>query len=302
MIGHGANEKGHDGIQLWITKTRPLHKDGPLITKSNLAIVDSSPSMLIVKLTTSTWRCLLVAGRAPHSGRGEHEVALFWKQVSTRVRQYERDFPILFLGDTNGHLGQFSSEAVGSVAPATENLAGHYFHDWMLEHRLFAPSTLSQYHEGPEHHTFVTPDGDHTARIDYIALPAGLIYTKIHTKVEHSIDVSTHRPDHFHLLCTIQFDQVCRVGQRRVQPKPRLNLEECAMNMQSESDYYHQLLRGHLQTPNWHLDPHASADLLAQQTNEAIHAIAPTTRKWRRKHHLEDETWHLVEQKKRAFR
>lgn len=137
MIGHGANEKGHDGIQLWITKTRPLHKDGPLITKSNLAIVDSSPSMLIVKLTTSTWRCLLVAGRAPHSGRGEHEVALFWKQVSTRVRQYERDFPILFLDDTNGHLGQFSSEAVGSLAPATENLAGHYFHDWMLEHRLF---------------------------------------------------------------------------------------------------------------------------------------------------------------------
>ena len=50
----------------------------------------------------------------------------------------------------------------------------------MLEHRLFAPSTFEQYHEGPDHHTFVTPDGDHTARIDYVALPRALNYVQTH--------------------------------------------------------------------------------------------------------------------------
>ena len=50
------------------------------------------------------------------------------------------------------------------------------------------------------------------------------------------------------------------------------------------------------------MDPHASADLLAWQTSQAVAEIAPAGSKWKRKHHLLPETWELIEQKKAAFR
>ena len=66
---------------------------------------------------------------------------------------------------------------------------------------LFAPSSFGEYHAGDVHSTFVSPDGEHSARIDYVALPRHIPFDSITTRVDDTLDVSLHRPDHFPPLC-----------------------------------------------------------------------------------------------------
>ena len=300
LVGHCADNRGQDGIQLWISKTKPLFAGGSLVTMKHILIVEANPSFLVVKLQLPEWHCLLVTGRAPHSGHGEQTIAAYWHFASSTIRKFERDWPVFFLGDTNGHLGQHPSEAVGDLAPATENLAGHFFHDWMLSHSLFAPSCFAAHHEGSLHDTFVSPDGEHSARIDYIALPRNFEYEQITTRVDDTLDVSLHRPDHFPFVCHLKFSHRVPSSRRTRHGRQRFNMAEFAYNMQATSN--HHFLRASLPNPAWSMDPHASADLLAWQTSQAVAEIAPAGSKWKRKHHLLPETWELIEQKKAAFR
>lgn len=167
IVGHPADARGHDGVQMWFSKTKPLYRDGPCISMKHLKVVTSTPTLLIVKLDMPRWKCLFITGRAPHSGRANHECLQFWTYVSKHVRSYANNMPIFFAGDTNGHLGNHETVAVGPHYASTENSPGSLFHDWLLEHDLWAPSTFATTHVCELNATFKSPDGNHATRIDY---------------------------------------------------------------------------------------------------------------------------------------
>ncbi|CAL1158649.1 unnamed protein product [Cladocopium goreaui] len=57
-----------------------------------------------------------------------------------------------------------------------------------------------------------------------------------------------------------------------------------------------------LHNPIWNLDPHQSADHLARNAYHALQQITPKIHRWRRKHHVDESTWALVEEKKMLCR
>jgi len=54
--------------------------------------------------------------------------------------------------------------------------------------------------------------------------------------------------------------------------------------------------------PSWSADPHYTADVLAEQTQQAIQRLAPSSRWHPRKTHISDVTWQLVDRKKFLFK
>ena len=66
------------------------------------------------------------------------------------MKPVAHDHLLFFLGDTNGHLGEMTSTSVGLHGGNRENGPGHEFHNWMLEHTLFAPSTFADTHRGEQ--------------------------------------------------------------------------------------------------------------------------------------------------------
>ena len=301
IIGHPCDARGQDGIQMWLTKTKPLYLNGPCILMKNVPIVHATPSILIVKVDMNHWRCLFVTGRAPHAGRPAHEVIQFWDQISKKVRQYVHVMPIFFLGDTNGHLGAHPTSAVGSRHPSTENAPGTAFHDWLLEHRLWLPSTFDRYHTGDRDATHISPDGQSETRIDYVALPTAIEYNQITSWVDDTIDLGGIRIDHYATLCHCQFDKTIPAS-----PKPRQSWykkpSRYAIAEQLRDPASSEALYQLLSNPAWNVDPHLSADHLALCTQHALHQITPTTTRWRRKSHIDAATWDIVEAKKMHFR
>ena len=303
IVGAPATREGRDGVQLWISKTLPIYEGGPLIQQKDITIVEANPTALIVKLRTLHWRCLLITGRAPHSGHGLLNAEHYWHNISVKIRQLSRTWPTFFLGDTNGHLGAVTTEAIGDHHPRQENDSGTAFHQWLLEHHLFAPATFGQHHQGDTHCTFVSPDGDHSTRIDYVAVPNQLHYEELCTWVATDIDTLTQRVDHVPVLCHLTVKQFFGDAKpaRRLGRPSQFGLGDTFGQTFQDPAMLHAL-HDAIQMPPWCTDPHATADTLAAQTQQAVQHLLPKVRRWPRKTHISDETWQIVQHKKSLFK
>ena len=178
VIGHPAHD-GRDGIQVWISKQHSWYQGGAPATMKNLTLIDSGSSHMILKIQFPRWRCILITGRAPHSGRPEHECQDFWNAISAKIRPFWHSWPIFFAGDTNGHVGSVNTASIGPYGATQENCSGMHLHRRLLEYRLFLPCTFEQHHRGDLHTTFTSHNGQHETRIDYVAVPRDLAYNKL---------------------------------------------------------------------------------------------------------------------------
>ena len=301
IVGHPCDHLGHDGVQLWFAKNLPLHPNGSHILLKHLKILTSSPTFLAVKLEMPGWKCVFVTGRAPHSGHDDVHNEKFWANISSAIRQYTSQMPLFFLGDTNGHLGEHVTAAVGDHGAVTENAPGKQFHDWILEHGLWLPCTFAAHHDGGRHSTFVTPNGEHESRIDYIAIPTCIHFHEVTTWVAEDLELGGARIDHLATMChckyAIDASSDNKGKQLRETNGSMFGLAESLRDPQAA-----QALQKYLCNPSWYLDPHRSADHLAQQTQQALQTLAPRNQIWRRKRHVPDEVWSLVDGKKKLFR
>ena len=149
-----------------------------------------------------------------------------------------------------------------------ENQAGQFFHEWMLCHELFAPSTFEAWHQKTASATHVSPNG-HEVRIDYVALPRMLHFKSIKSWVSEDIDLSITRYDHNAVLCQIEFDHVTTLARkplRSFQP----DVQDLANNLQHDECLHY--LHSAIYTSPWCVDPHTSATQLASTAFDATQA------------------------------
>ena len=298
IFGHPADARGQDGIQLWISKTLPVGSECGPFGREHVRIVASAPNLIVAKLRINSWSCIVISCRAPHSGRPRSEAVAFWSNINGILQRFANQLPVFFCGDANAHLGEVPSSAVGQLYATNENQAGQFFHEWMLCHELFAPSTFEAWHQKTASATHVSPNG-HEVRIDYVALPRMLHFKSIKSWVSEDIDLSITRYDHNAVLCQIEFDHVTTLARkplRSFQP----DVQDLANNLQHDECLHY--LHSAIYTSPWCVDPHTSATQLASTAFDATRHLAHPRSRWRRKSHISEATWALVERKKHLFK
>ena len=298
IVGHPATLTGQDGIQLWVSKRLPIDGEGTLIQRQDIKIVASAADYLIASLKLHTWRCIIVTCRAPHSGKPRTDAYQFWHNITAILQKKARGAPVFFCGDANAHLGEQITASVGPHQSSVENQAGALFHDWLLLHDLYLPATFQHLHHG-EAATFLAPDGKHETRIDYVALPREIEFDLIESQVESNIDLSVHRHDHFAVSCRLHLKVPRRPNQR---PRSCKGVDVRDLSCKLQQDQYMHLLHYSVSAPPWTLDPHASAEWLANSTSQAVSQIAQSKGMWKRKSHISAFTWDLVDVKKNLFK
>ena len=299
VLGHPATPQGQDGIQLWISSCIPLSTTNALIRREHIRIVYSCPTTLIAKVNIGTWKCVVVTSRAPHSGRPRHEALSHWSAITTALHRKAAGWPIFFCGDANAHVGGCPTTAVGDLAPAQENQAGELFHHWLLAHNLKLPATFAESHYGLAHHSYHSPDGKHGTRIDYVAVPQETQYDTLNSWIAEDIDLSVLRTDHHAVLCHCSF-AVPAPSQRRMRKKPVWDSHFLSQQLLQEDVLY--TLHSAVPSIPWYVDPHVAASQLAHYTTVALQQVARPRKTWRRKSHISDNTWALIEHKKFHFK
>lgn len=136
---------------------------------------------------------------------------------------------------------------------------------------------------------------------DYVAIPHCINYHNVQSWIDDTIDFGGARIDHFAALCRCQFGILgfkSPFQPRKKQRKPSRHVIAAQLRDPSSAVFLHNALSN----PAWHVDPHQSADHLAECTQRALNHLIPYARRWRRKSHVDESTWTLVEEKKQLFR
>eukprot|EP00435_Cladocopium_sp_Y103_P026565 s3814_g6.t1 len=272
ILAAPATRQGYYGVQLRVSKSIQVATEVLHVKAAHLRILSHDARHLIVRFAPPGLRLLIMVGHAPCDG-GQSAAAQWWKQFGGAVPCSYNSWPKLCLIDANSRIGSLTSCAVGDHQADEENEAGALMHQWLIDHNMFAPQTMSEHHEGPPA-TFVHSKGNE-GRIDFVLIDQCLRNTDIRTRVS-DIDLSLQKTDHMPVLASIPV--VVRLSACK-HPK-KFHLSNDAV----------------VEAPgpiSWATDVHTHAATL----HSWLRRCQPDRRLAPRKKNLSSETWDLIRQK-----
>ena len=181
----------------------------------------------------------------------------------------------ILLVDANARVGSLTSQAIGSHQASEENAHGAMMHQWIVDHHMFVPQTMAEHHEG-EAATFAHATGV-AGRIDFVLLDECFRHPDLRTSVL-DIDLAVQRPDHYAVAADVPMHFWHCSHRQRISSRKKVT------NAASDT------------TPiivPWSTDVHSHA----AQLHAWLQRCQPRKPRLPRKRHLQDATWHLIQNK-----
>ena len=293
----GASTEGSRGCELWLDRTIPYatsakekHCFQP--NQVHIARADDRSLLAIIRAPHLMLRILVL--HAPHQAAKDVPYEQWWTDIQATVQTVNPHIPIIILGDMNAKLGSVSSVAVDSHGAEEENKTGHQLHAFMLECRLWAPSTFEQHHEGPTF-TWISSEGA-SHRLDFALLPQDWKSFDVRSKMLHNVDLCTIRDDHMPISIEVRMSK--RQSTCAKPNRCRIDVRKC-----SDPESQQQFL-AHLRNPPnipWEVGIGEHAEILTQWLQDgAIQCFKPSKTQPRQKY-LSDLTWNIVQTRKQLL-
>ena len=171
-----ANEKGSGGCALWLSKHRPYAQQEGVelkFSRDQVTVVSASSRHLAASILTPRLHLFVIVAHAPSFPSVSYEVLqTFWQERTREAAKRPEGCQLVVLADANARLGCTASEYVGDHHGEQELVAGHLFHLFLAQNDIFAPSTFSEYHQGPSG-TWRPLRGSGTVSITFWCLESG---------------------------------------------------------------------------------------------------------------------------------
>ena len=276
ILSAAATEQGHSGVSLCVSQT--IHFDGQMyhVGCHDLHIAASSPRHIIVKLQSQDIQLLLIVAHVPFDDK--HEIAqAFWNTVSDDIPAQCHGWTTVALVDANARVGSLTTKCIGPHQADEQNENGLALHKWLQTNDMYLPQTFAGCHQG-DAHTWTHAQGT-VARIDFIALSSDIDATHVTTYVDETLDIQVTRADHN-----------CVVAECWINGK--LPTRKCRRTVRDDRPQPASYI-------TWRTNVHDHAALLQQQIRQVHQDKKPV---WKRKKHLSDATWQLIQTKKWHFR
>lgn len=289
IISAPCRKDGHYGVQIWLHRSLVLCEDGRAFQEDDYRIICASPNALAIKVVHPMLHCVVISARAPTSDKDAGDLRAFWKSLTDLVMNKFSGWKVILLCDANAHVGSCVSTSISDHGQEAETGAGEIFHDWLLHHGLWLPSTWDTIHEG-DTYTYATTTGQHFHRLDFVGLSHNWPLDSIVTKVAYDFDGSLARCDHLPLTCT--FTSTVNLPTRRSSTKPKsvpFDRKACSI----EISKHPELLAGIPKIP-WKVDVHRHATGIATATAGQLQRVLPKATKQARKRHLSELTWSVL--------
>ena len=193
----GRDAQGHHGVELWFARNLAISTcatDPLRVQLSDLLVLHADPRLLIVRLSRRSLHVLFVAVHAPIAADPRRDQ--WWKDLSTRLARYSRGSWVVLLGDFNVHFGSPIAHRIGDLVWSGPGSVPDGLRDILDRHDLWVPSTFRHCHHGPSA-TWVAPNGLHSSRIDFIAVPSHWGAAQGSSQVHRDLDWGQAHVDHY---------------------------------------------------------------------------------------------------------
>ena len=294
IVSAPCRPDGHFGTQIWLHRQLPLGQDSRPFVEDDYRIVWSSYNVLAIRIRHPDLHCIVISARAPTADKTDETLRAFWSDLTCKILDRYPGWRIILLCDSNSHVGSCSSTSISNCGMEVENEAGEIFHQWILKHDIWLPSTWEGIHKGA-HHTYVTPAGQHSHRLDFIGLSHNWPLDFVATEVAKDIDASLARCDHFAVSCTFTATLPTPAAKLSTQRRsPPIDHGATAHYLRSCPQAFSTM--DHV---SWTTDVHQHAAGLAESTLNCLHQALPVTKRQPRKRHLSALTWNIILWKRR---
>lgn len=224
-------------------------------------------------------------------GHTEQDIAKWWTDLRKQIPHNYSDWPVLFLGDANAHVGSHTSTAVGDHLPEEEHPKSSHFHDTLLDWDAFLPSTFQDFQKG-EAGTWYHTQSKKWKRGDYVALPRCWPLETCEAEVCDHIDFGHAATDH--RLTKVSFTRPViakTTWDSRNRSRQLLRTLDCDWRADPK------LLRQHIVSTLsdvWQDDVHRHEARLQHSLQQHLVEFGQPRHTYKIKTHLSDFTWQLV--------
>ena len=200
-----CDSKGNGGVELWFSRTHPFAWDGdcPLFFHNNdfRALAWDSRS-LFVRFVRGTVRIVFVAVHALSATHPDR--VQWWTTFRNKLHACAQGDRVVVLGDYNTRFEESVPARIGELVWETQQDVPSPLMEVLHRHDLWLPSTYSACHDGPSH-TWVSPGGTATSRIDYIAIPTSWFVGAQGSYVLYDVDFGQTGLDHYAVALDCSF-------------------------------------------------------------------------------------------------
>lgn len=284
--------KGLYGTELWFNMDRPYGYDGHralCFAKHHFVVLHAGPKILIVRAQADYLCAVFVTAHAPHSGHSRQDREQWWQQLSKCITEcgLRPEEKLYVMMDANATSGVCDNQHVGPHDDHVTASTG-FLREFLDRHDLCLPGTFP-IHEG-HGETWTTPDGCHSSRIDYVAVPIDQGDQCTYSAVLDSLDLGTAAQDH--TAVGLQLEWVCQTLTSKHKPPQGSCFER------------DQITRGSLtasirdyMVPSWSCDIESHV----QQYNKAMLSClaeqCPRRKMGPKKSYITEEIWTMRSQK-----
>ena len=172
---------------------------------------------------------ILLVGHAPHTGYQPAEVSEWWTSFASSIPTKYDLWDRLCLVDANARVGNTPSTVISDYKAEEQDVNGDYFHDFVIQNRLWCPSTFERFHDGSSG-TWQHPRSQTWHRCDFVCLPQSWDIDFCYSWVNDSIDLSLKRDDH-RVACVRVVLTVLHQPEAWRHRTPRYNVEALSQDM-----------------------------------------------------------------------
>ena len=287
-----GHQKGMYGIELWFDLDRPYGYAGRQafrFARHHFVVLFADPRILIVRAQAEHFPAIFVAAHAPHSGYSRHDREQWWQHLSAQISESDvrEEENLYVMIDANASSGPCDNQHVG---PRDDQVTANtgLLREFLEKHALCLPG-IFPVHEGPGE-TWTTPDGSHSSRIDYIAVPLEQGDRCVYSAVLDTMDLGTITDDH--AAVGLQLDWTCQTSVPQSGPRHGLRFERDRIQRGSLTASLESYV-----VPDWSCD----IETHVQHYNKTmLHHLAercPREKQGPKKSYITAEIWNLRTQK-----
>eukprot|EP00438_Fugacium_kawagutii_P005837 Skav231067 [mRNA] locus=scaffold524:41617:47142:- [translate_table: standard] len=201
VVQSPADSKGNYGMLIGLSKTIPhgTLEDGKTVsfTTDSYSVISLAPRFIILRISTPTLRCILVAAHAPHRGESCDVISDFWQGLVQMIPCKYDGWDRLLLCDANAEIGAFPSPSIGtwqSAAGAVGEKNGPFV-DFVHSQALKIPASFEHHHSGSGY-TWRHQRGT-LKRIDFVGIPLRWEPELCSSWIDYGLEVALEHDDHF---------------------------------------------------------------------------------------------------------
>ena len=280
------------GVELWFSKTVPFGWVGSMPLRflaEDFRVLHWTPRILFVRFVKGSLRILFVTCHAPTATSPERES--WWKSFADLLLHTANGDKVIILGDLNARLCEPLPGRVGELVWECEHPPPAPFFRIIRELDLWLPATFHECHHGLSH-TWSSPGGTSTSRIDFILIPTGWWVPPEGSSVLYHVDFGQTGLDHF----AVQLHASASLTAWLPFQARRLRFDS-AKATQPESAATVQAIFDAAPPVPWEIDSHHHYHRVSSYLLEAFAAQFPVRKGARRRTFFSETTWSLRQQR-----